>query len=46
MVTNLQHQEIHNFIVSDFRGAWDSIAANNNTNIGRGNFMFGRQGSY
>lgn len=24
----------------------DSIAANNNTNICRGNFMFGRQGSF
>ena len=24
----------------------DSIAANNNTNISRGNFMFGRQGSF
>ena len=22
------------------------LAANNNTNIGRGNFMFGRQGSF
>ncbi|HYT01741.1 MAG TPA: hypothetical protein VEL70_02445 [Candidatus Acidoferrum sp.] len=43
MVRNLTAEEIHQFIVSDFRGAWNSIAANHNTTIGRGNFMFGRQ---
>ena len=35
-------EEIHRFIVNDFRGAWDSIGANS-SRIGRGNFMFARQ---
>jgi hypothetical protein len=43
MVRNLEPDEIYNFIVSDFEGAWDSIAANPNPNIGRGNFIFARQ---
>ena len=43
MVSNLAPDEIHRFIVSDFRGGWNSIAANGDKNIGRGNFMFGRQ---
>ena len=30
-------------VASDFRGAWDSIAANYNQSIGRGNFMFAFQ---
>jgi Rad51 len=40
MVQNLNPNEIYQFIVSDFRGAWDSIAGNYNQSIGRGNFMF------
>ena len=43
MVQNLNPKEIYQFIVNDFRGAWDSVAANNNQNIGRGNFMFALQ---
>lgn len=43
MVGNLSVDEIHDFIVKDFRGAWDSIAINPDSAIGRGNFMFGRQ---
>ena len=43
MVQNLNPNEIYQFIVSDFRGAWDSIAANYNQIIGRGNFMFALQ---
>ena len=43
MVQNLNPNEIYQFIVSDFRGAWDSIAANYNQSIGRGNFMFAFQ---
>ena len=43
MVSNLAPDEIHRFIVSDFRGGWNSIAGNGDKNIGRGNFMFGRQ---
>ena len=43
MVGNLTPEEIHQFIVSDFRAAWNSIADNNDTTIGRGNFMFERQ---
>jgi hypothetical protein len=43
MVTNLSPEEIHRFIVDDFKGAWDSVAANRNSGIGRGNFMFARQ---
>jgi hypothetical protein len=43
MVQNLPPDEIHCFIKSDFLGAWNSIAANPDTAVGRGNFMFGRQ---
>jgi len=43
LVSNLTAAKLHLFITSDFKGAWDSIAANKNTRIGRGNFMFGRQ---
>jgi hypothetical protein len=43
MVKNLSAGEIHNFISSNFQGAWDSIAANSDQSIGRGNFMFARQ---
>jgi hypothetical protein len=43
MVENLLLYQIYDFIVKDFRGAWDSIAANPNQSIGRGNFMFARQ---
>jgi hypothetical protein len=43
MVTNLTPEEIHRFIVEDFKGAWNSVAANPDTSIGRGNFMFARQ---
>jgi hypothetical protein len=39
----LTADEIHLFIISDFKGAWNSIAANKSKKIGRGNFMFGRQ---
>ena len=42
MVKNLTTNEIFLFIVGDFRGAWDSIAANHQI-IGRGNFMFAVQ---
>jgi hypothetical protein len=35
MVQNLNPNEIYQFIVSDFRGAWDSIADNYNQSIGR-----------
>ena len=43
MVQNLNPNEIYQFIVSDSRGAWDSIAGNYNQSIGRGNFMFAFQ---
>ena len=43
MVQNLNPNEIYQFIVSDFRSAWDSIADNYNQSIGRGNFMFAFQ---
>jgi hypothetical protein len=43
MVKNLTLQENHRFIVSDFKGAWDSIAANPDQNIDRVNFMFASQ---
>jgi hypothetical protein len=43
MVRNLTPKEIHQFIVGDFRGPRNSIAANHHTAIGRGNFMFSRQ---
>ena len=43
MVRNLTPNEIYNFIVSDFEGVWDSVAANPNPKIGRGNFIFARQ---
>jgi hypothetical protein len=43
MVKNLTTEEIHRFIVDDFSGAWDSVAANSNQGIGRGNFMFASQ---
>jgi hypothetical protein len=42
MVRDLSADEIYLFITTDFRGAWDSMAANSAT-IGRGNLMFGRQ---
>jgi hypothetical protein len=35
--------EIYSFIKNDFLGAWNSVAANPDLIIGRGNFMFGRQ---
>jgi hypothetical protein len=40
---DLTADEIHDFIVKDFIGAWDSITMNPDPAIGRGNFMFGRQ---
>jgi hypothetical protein len=43
MVKNLIAKEILQFIIADFKGTWDSVAMNDNQNIGRGNFMFGRQ---
>jgi hypothetical protein len=43
MVQNLNPIEIYQFIMSDFRVAWDSVAANYNQSIGRGNFMFALQ---
>jgi hypothetical protein len=43
MVTNLTPEKIHLFIVEDFKGAWNSIAANSDPKIGRANFMFARQ---
>jgi len=43
MVANLTPEELHRFIVKDFEGAWNSIAANPDLAIGRGNFMFARQ---
>jgi hypothetical protein len=43
MVKNLAPERIYNFIVKDFEGAWDSISANPDQSIGRGNFMFARQ---
>jgi hypothetical protein len=43
MVENLTFEKIHLFIVEDFKGAWDSVAANPDPKIGRGNFMFARQ---
>jgi hypothetical protein len=43
MVTNLKPDEIYRFIISDFEGAWDSLASNPKQNVGRGNFMFARQ---
>lgn len=41
MVQNFSSAEIN--CLRDFLGAWNSIAANPDTSIGRGNFMFGRQ---
>ena len=43
MVNNLTAKEISQFIIADFKSTWDSVAMNNNPNIGRGIFMFGRQ---
>jgi hypothetical protein len=43
MVKNLSVDDIHLFITVDFMGAWNSLAANPDKKIGRGNFMFGRQ---
>jgi len=43
MVQDLTPCEIFNFIKNDFLGAWNSIAANPDPAIGRGNFMFGRE---
>lgn len=42
MVKNLTPENICHLIVSDFEGAWDSVALNL-SEIGRGNFMFARQ---
>lgn len=43
MVKNLTEQEIYLFITSDFKSAWNSLASNPVSSIGRGNFMFARQ---
>jgi hypothetical protein len=43
MVSDLSESRIYEFIVSDFEGAWNSIAGNPNHKIGRGNFMFANQ---
>ena len=43
MVKNLTVDEIYKFITKDFEGLWNSVAKNNDGNIGRGNFIFGRQ---
>src|SRR6266487_995060 len=43
MVQNLDRDKIYEFITRDFRGAWDSVAANPDQDIGRGNFMFAFQ---
>jgi hypothetical protein len=43
MVPNLTTHDIYNSIVNDFNGAWNSIATNQDENIGRGNFMFASQ---
>jgi hypothetical protein len=43
MVPNLTTHDIYNSIVNDFKGAWNSIAANSDPMIGRANFMFARQ---
>jgi hypothetical protein len=43
MVNNLTAKEILQFIIADFKSTYDSVAMNHNQNIGRGNFMFGRQ---
>lgn len=43
MVRNLTEQEIYLFICSDFEAAWNSLALNSASGIGRGNYMFGRQ---
>ena len=43
MVKNLTKDEIYHFITKDFEGLWNSVAKNNDENIGRGNFIFGRQ---
>jgi hypothetical protein len=40
-VPNLPPSKLHDFIVSDFEGAWDAVAAT--LPPGRGNFMFARQ---
>jgi hypothetical protein len=37
MVQNFSPAEINCFIKRDFLGAWNSIAANPDTSIGRGN---------
>jgi hypothetical protein len=46
MVRNLSEQEIFDFIVSDFEGAWNSVADKPDKpgeKIGRGNLMFASQ---
>ena len=43
MGENLDAQTIYQFIVEDFKGAWNSLAQNPSGKIGRGNFMFARQ---
>jgi hypothetical protein len=43
MVHNLPPDDIYHAIVNDFIGAWNSIAANSDKTIGRGNFMFAHQ---
>jgi hypothetical protein len=43
MVNNLTVNELHDFILKDFEGAWNSVASNTSKDIGRGNFMFASQ---
>lgn len=43
MVKNLTEDEIFRFITGDFEGVWNSVAANSDASIGRGNFLFARQ---
>ena len=43
MVNNLSVDDVHLFITVDFMDSWNSLAANPDKKIGRGNFMFGRQ---
>jgi hypothetical protein len=40
---NLSVDEIFDFITKDFEGVWNSVVKNNDENIGKGNFIFGRQ---
>ena len=43
MEKNLSVDEIFDFITKDFEGVWNSVVKNNDENIGKGNFIFGRQ---